>query len=465
MTDRAASWLRERLLGDRDAAGLAAFRVAIGLLALVSALRFLHYGWVDELFVRPRFFFTYSFAPFVQPLGATGMRVVFWTIAAAGALVAAGLFYRAAIATLFVAFTYVQLIDVTNYLNHYYLVSLLTLLMSFMPLGACWGLDGLLRARLTGQPARTTLPGWCYALLRTQVAVVYTYAGVAKLTSDWIVYAQPLDIWLSSRTSLPVLGPILAHPWAPHAMAWAGCLFDLTIAGWLSWCRSRPLAFAAVLGFHAVTRYLFPIGMFPFIMISAATIFFEPSWPRRFLPLAPPQPAPLVVWPTPRFAALVLVTGLYVALQVLAPLRTFIHAGNVHWHEQGMRFSWRVMVREKNASVLYYVDDLTTGRTVEVKPRRYLDARQEREFGTQPDLVLQLGRHIGREWEARAGGPVRVRAEVLVSLNGRRSQLLVDPELDLLEIDDAYAGRWILPEPKGSPPFLHGGERRATAGY
>ena len=465
MIERFTASLRERLLGQRDGAGLAAFRVAVGLLGLVSALRFLHYGWVDELFVQPRFFFTYSFASFVRPLDVIGMRAVFLVIAAASTLVAVGLFYRAAIVTFFVAFTYIQLVDVTNYLNHYYLVSLLALLMAWMPLGECYGLDGWLRARRAGEAVRTVLPGWCYAILRIQVAVVYTYAGIAKLTSDWLVYAQPLDIWLSSRTSLPLLGPVLAHPWAPHAMGWAGCLFDLTIAGWLSWRRSRPFAFAAVLVFHAITRYLFPIGMFPFIMVSAATIFFDPSWPRRFVRLAPAHVWPRAALSAPRFAALVLVFGLYAALQILVPLRAFAYGGNVHWHERGMRFSWRVMVREKNASVLYYVDDLTTGRTIEVKPRRYLDARQEREFGTQPDLVLQLGRHIGREWEARVDGPVRVRAEVLVSLNGRRSQLLVDPEVDLLTLDDPHAVSWILPEPPGPPPFVHGGERRATAGY
>ena len=61
-----------------------------------------------------------------------------------------------------------------------------------MPLGQAYGLDGLLRKR-----TRTTIPGWCYALLRFQVGIVYTYAGVAKLTEDWLYYAQPLDIWLA----------------------------------------------------------------------------------------------------------------------------------------------------------------------------------------------------------------------------------------------------------------------------
>ncbi len=457
MTETWAARVRRRLFEQRDAAALAAFRVGFGLLGLVSALRFLHYGWVDELFVRPRFFFTYAFAPFVEPLGATGMRAVFWVVAASSALVAAGLFYRAALAVFFVTFSYVQLIDVTNYLNHYYLVSLLALLLAFMPLGRTYGLDGWLRARRGKGAMPTTVPGWCHAVLRFQVGLVYTYAGVAKLTTDWLVHAQPLDIWLSSRSSMPVIGPMLAQPWAPHAMSWAGCLFDLTIAWWLLWRRTRAFAFVAVVVFHALTRYLFPIGMFPFIMVAGATAFFDPSWPRRFLRSPVPEAVGAGV-PASRFRRVGLaVFAVYAVIQVLVPLRAFAYGGNVHWHEQGMRFSWRVMVREKNASVSYLVDDPVTGRTTEVRPSVYLDQRQEREFGTQPDLVVQLARHIARERLAQTGRAVRVRAEVLVSLNGRRSKLLLDPDVDLSTAEVGLAkAPFILPAPTGSPPFLHG---------
>jgi len=439
----------------RDAAGLAAFRVFIGVLGTISALRFLHYGWVDALFVTPRFHFKYWFAPFVEPLSRTGMVTVFWIIAASGLLIALGLCYRLAIVTFLLAFSYVQLIDVTNYLNHYYLLSLLALLMTCMPLGQVYGLDGWLSARQNGLRPRTTLPGWCVAILRLQIAVVYTYAGVAKLTGDWLVHAQPLSIWLSARTSLPLVGPLLAEPWAPLAMSWLGCAFDLTIVCWLSWRKTRPWAFAALVMFHALTRHLFPIGMFPFIMVASASVLFEPGWPRRWLPL--PAATAWAKRPTsgPRLALGGAALALFALVQVLAPLRTFAYGGDVHWHEQGMRFSWRVMVREKNASVTYLVDDLRSGRTVEVSPRAYLDARQEREFATQPDLIAQLARHIARERSGKTGSPVRVRAEVLANLNGRRATLLLDPNVDLANTHESIApAPWILPIPEGQPSLL-----------
>lgn len=451
---------RGHLLAERDGLGLVAFRALFGLLGFVSAIRFLHYGWVDAFFVNPRFFFRFAFAPFVEPLGTGGMHAVFWIIAASSLLVAVGLFYRAAIATFFVAFTYVQLVDVTNYLNHYYLVSILALLMTAMPLGEVGSIDAWRRGR-----RRATLPGWCWTVLRFQVGVVYTFAGIAKLSPDWLVHAQPLDIWLSSRAGMPIVGPVLALPWMPHAMSWGGCLYDLTITGWLLATRTRPYAFAVVIAFHAMVGLLFPIGMFPYIMVACATVFFDPAWPRRFLGRAsaiaiePARGAPAGPW----FAPAAALFAVFAAIQILVPLRTFAQSGNVLWDEHGMRFSWRVMVREKNAVVTYLVEDPRTGRTIEVAPRAYLDARQEREFATQPDLVLQLGKQVGRDWEERTGGPVRVRAEVLASLNGRRTRHLVDPAVDLTKLEDA-GGDWILPAPVDAPPFLHGNRwRRASA--
>ena len=82
---RAIGWLSE----ERDAAGLAAFRVLFGSVVATSAGRFLAYGWVDEFFVKPRFTFHYLFAPGVPLLPAWAMHATFWVLLAAGVCVAA----------------------------------------------------------------------------------------------------------------------------------------------------------------------------------------------------------------------------------------------------------------------------------------------------------------------------------------------------------------------------------------
>ena len=120
-----------------------------------------------------------------------------------------------------------------------------------------------------------------------------------------------------------------------------------------------------------------------------------------------------------------------------------------------MRWSWRVMLREKNASVTYRVKNPVTGKVVEVPPRKYLTPRQERDFGTQPDLIVQLAKRIAADYTAREGVPVEVTVDALVSLNGRRAARLVDPNVDLARVEDGVApASWILPMPDEAPPQL-----------
>ena len=45
----------------------------------------------------------------------------------------------------------------------------------------------------------------------------------------------------------------------------------------------------AIVVFHVVTWRLFPIGVFPWLMIAASTVFFAPDWPRKLLTKVRPQ--------------------------------------------------------------------------------------------------------------------------------------------------------------------------------
>jgi vitamin K-dependent gamma-carboxylase len=448
MTD---AWSRLVTLASReiDGAWLALFRVLFGVTMSVSALRFLAYGWVDRFYVRPHFHFTYFGFEWVEPLPGPAMHAVFWALAALGLAIALGLFFRLS-AVLFVAlFTYVQLVDATMYLNHYYAACLFGLLLAISPAGRVLSIDA------GREGVQSTVPaGWLY-LVRFQVGVVYTFAGLAKATPDWLLHAQPLGIWLGSSTDLPIVGAFFAWDSAPLAMSWAGFLFDTTVVWFLLWRRTRVLAFAAVVVFHAMTSILFPIGMFPWIMVTAALVFFPPGLARAiFDRIVRPRPIDGIRARPSRFRhAFVALALAYCAVQVAIPLRTWAYGGNVLWHEQGMRFSWRVMVREKNGSVTYELHNPRTGRRWEVRPRDYLTALQEREMSGQPDLILQLAHRVRDDAERREGGPVEVRVRALVSLNGRRAAPLVDPDRDLAAVHDGFAdAEWILAPPAGPPP-------------
>ena len=92
-------------------------------------------------------------------------------------------------------------------------------------------------------------------------------------------------------------------------------------------------------------------------------------------------------------------------------------------HEQGMRFSWRVMLRAKGGSTTFIVKNPESGKVWHVSPRTYLTGIQESEMSGQPDLILQLAHHVKEDFELRGLGPVEVRTELRVGLNGRRSAI------------------------------------------
>ena len=270
-------------------ASLAAFRIAFGLIGLIAVVRFVANGWVDDVYILPAYHFTYARLRMDAAMACLGDVPALCPLGSGQPLRNAGLRYRLSIIAFFLLFTYVELIDQTTYLNHYYLVSLLSLIMVFLPMASVASLDSVCRGNRggdgggdspSGRVVGTTVPVAALWALRVQLALVYVFAGVAKLNPDWLLHAQPLTIWLYNSADTPFIGAFVREQWLAYALSWAGVFFDLTIVGWLLWRRTRPYAFAALVVFHVSTAVLFPaIGMFPWIMIGATLVFFNPDWP------------------------------------------------------------------------------------------------------------------------------------------------------------------------------------------
>jgi hypothetical protein len=188
------------------------------------------------------------------------------------------------------------------------------------------------------------------------------------------------------------------------------------------------------------------VGVFSFVMLAAITVFFDPSWPRR-LSARLARVAPFVVVEPRRqpgrlaFA----VAAVYLAVQFLVPLRFALYPGVANWTEQGFRFAWRVMLIEKAGQVEYEVI-AAPARRFHVFPREELTPLQLRQMATQPDMIADYARHLRERFESRGYRDVRVFAHAWVSFNGRRSQRLIDPTVDLSRAERTFAAKpWILP--------------------
>lgn len=439
-------WPR-RLLLPVDGSSLAVFRILFGSLLFVAVLRFFVHGWIGQLYIQPKIFFSFYGFSWIHPWPGWGMYLHFAALGFLALGIAAGFHYRFCIIFFFLGFSYVELLDVTNYLNHYYLVGLISFLMIFLPAQRVWSLDAK-----SGQASVPLVSLW---ILRGQLALVYFYAGLGKLQPDWLFQAQPLRIWLSARSGFPLVGPWLQEPWLAYAMSWTGAVYDLTIPLWLLWSRTRPWAFALVILFHAATAILFPaIGMFPFLMVVLTLVFFPPDWPRSLLekfgaagksvpPQSPVRNSPLRLHPLPAAALFC-----FFAWQVLWPLRSFAYPGNPLWTEEAYRFSWNVMLMEKSGQIEFSLVRPGSGRREIVDLNPWLTPLQQRMMSTQPDLILQAARHIAGFEKQRTGKNVEVYADSLVSLNGRAALPLIDPHANLAAQSDSFLPKpWILPLP------------------
>jgi hypothetical protein len=380
------------------------------------------------------------------------MYLHFAALGALAACIALGLFARAAAALFCAGFTFVFLLDQARYMNHLYLVCLVSGLLALVPAERAFSLDALRRP----DPRAPWVPAWAPGLLRAQFAIVYVFGGLAKLNPDWISGA-PMRLVLSGAPPLGPLEPLLATEWAVRFFTFGGLGFDLLVVPALLWRPTRPWAVAASVFFHLTNAWMFRIGIFPWTMLAATTLFLDPDWPRRVLarlgvasraPQPPPGP-PALAAPRGSLAALL---ALYLAVQVLLPLRHLLYPGDPSWTEEGHRFAWRMKLHVKHASPPRF-EVVADGARLRVDLARQLARWQALRMATRPHMIHHFARHLAELARAQGHERVQVFADVRVALNGRPPQPIVDPRVDLgAEPRSLAPAAWILPLDEPLPP-------------
>jgi hypothetical protein len=430
------------------AAPLSLFRMVFGLLLFGSIVRFWLKGWIHDLYIKPKYFFSFYGFEFVKSPGEF-TYLIFAICAMSALLFAVGYRYRIASICLFLSFTYIELIDKSTYLNHYYFVSMVCLLMIFLPANAYFSVDAYRSARLNAE----RIPKWTIDALKLFVCLLYFYAGLAKINSDWLIEAQPLKIWLPAKNDIPVIGFLFNYTWVAYAFCWLGCLYDLSIPFLLTRKSTRVFAYAAVVIFHLLTSLLFPIGMFPYIMIATAVIFLSADVHQSvlsnlgsLLKLSDNVLTPRREYAyTPLTSRIVLsVFALFFAFQVTMPFRYLLYPGELFWTEEGYRFSWRVMLIEKAGYAQFTVKD-ATGRIAVVDNRDFLTSLQEKMMSTQPDMILQYAHALRDHFTNEGFQSPEVYVDSYVTVNGRLGRPLVDPSVDLTKLKESFTHkRWLL---------------------
>jgi len=459
----------EKGLGDRlaywffkpvDISSLVFFRVAFGVLMIWEAQVYFSKGYIDLHFIQTEVQYTYYYFQWLSPLPGGWMYAVFAGIAITGAMIMTGLFYRWSAAVFTLLFTYMFLSEATRYMNHFYFICLLGLILTFVPAHRAFSFDVYRKPKLKSM----TAPAWALYWIRFQVAIVYIFGGMRKLNPDWVFAYQPMGIMLQNKKEkLPWIAPYLDDQPVWAVFAYGGLLLDLFIIPFLLWPRTRWLAFFAGCAFHVSNAVLFNIGVFPPLMICATAMFFPPNWPRRVFAkvFKRRMRLPSLEGGTQRVSqlegkqkALACFIAVYVIIQVVVPLRPFFYPGPMLWHDEYTKFSWNMMLSQKVPACIFRVVDLDTGEMWTVNAREKLFPNQMMMGLKNGSDIQQVAYHLRDEAKAMGRENVAVYARCLMSLNGRRPQPFVDDTVNLAaEPRTRGIKPWILPMQQELPDY------------
>lgn len=436
---------------EKSNAPIIVFRILFGLMMCFSTIRFMMMGWVNDFYIMPKTFFPFEGFYWLEPLSENGMYFIFGLMIVSSLGIMLGLYYRISASIFFLCFTYVELLDKSNYLNHYYFVSLMALLMIFLPANKRFSLDVYFN-KTTGTNKTSNLMLWAP---KAQLAIVYIFAGIAKLNADWLLHALPLKIWLPAQMHLPLIGELLKYEWVAYLFSWFGAIYDLFIVFFLLNNKTRKYAYFFVIVFHVLTRILFPIGMFPYIMIVSTLLFFSTDFHEKILK-GLSSAVGLKDFSTSSVSSKTTFNSffyyfllLFFFFQLLFPFRYLCYPGNLFWTEQGYRFSWRVMLMEKAGYATFYVEDSNTKKRLEVNNKEFLTTNQEKMMSTQSDMIVQYAHFLYQHYAQQGVSNPKIYADVYVNLNGRGSRRYINPDIDLSKEHNTWrAKKWILSDEK-----------------
>jgi len=430
--------LHNHLQQPVDNTSLVLFRMAFGLLIAVESFGAILTGWVRRAFIEPTFTFSFIGFEWLQPLSGNGMYYYYGLMGVLGLMVMVGLFYRYSLGLFTLLWWGTYLMQKTNYNNHYYLLILLCLLMLLVPAHRNASIDsGMDSGKLA-----INCPRWCVEVIKWQLLIVFTYAGLAKLYPGWL-QGDFISLAFSGKAHWPAVGSLLQLHEIQVLVIYGGIVYDLTIIPLMYMPKTRKFGLIASTAFHLFNSIVFGIGIFPYMMLAVLVLFFSTYlWQPRI---------PGYITEVPKYrsdscSALYPILVVYFALQLWLPVRHRFIQGDVFKTEEGHRMAWRMMLRFKSGTVSFNLVDKNTGNSWKVFPNEDLTTKQTNKLGGHPDMIWQFSQYLARTYAEQDITDLQIYVDSKYSLNGSVLKTLIDPKVDLLTVDWQRFGHnsWII---------------------
>lgn len=259
---------------------------------------------------------------------------------------------------------------------------------------------------------------------------------------------------------------------------WFGCIFDLSVAFFLIYERTRPCATIFATAFHLMNSRLFTIGMFPWVCLAELPLFYSVGWPRTtwtkivgflskkksdlpekkgFQSNSSKHPTPHVhtdkkVTFQQKLVVILMLT--YCGAQAFVPYSHFITEGYNNWTDGLYGYSWDMMVHAWDTILISIkVVDNNNQRYHFLEP--YIFTETER-WTKHADMAYQYAHCIRERLEQEflsnkksilTSPNISIYFDIWSSLNGRFQQRIFNPYVDILQANWSAWQRtdWVLP--------------------
>jgi len=433
----------QRLLFKQiDNSALVVFRIIFGLLCFLESVGAILTGWVQRVMIAPKFTFSFIGFEWLQPLPGQWMYIYYMIMGVFGLGIMLGYKYRLSIFSFTLMWSAVYLMQKSAYNNHYYLLMIFSMLMVFLPAHHYASIDAAQNSNIK----KGYMPQWCKWLIISLLFIIYTYAALAKFYPDWLNFTFIKNL-MATRAHFPVIGQVLQQHWVHVFLTYGGILFDGLVIPLLIFRPTRKFAFLAALFFHLFNSIVLHIGIFPYLALAFSLFFFDSEkiqsiflrskvYYNKAEVIIPKQAKPIS-----------LMLAMFLSINIILPLRHHYFIDDVLWTEEGHRLSWRMMLRSKRGVATYKVYDKKTKETTTVKLSDFLTPKQQQGVTTKPDMIWQFAQYLKQHYAELGKEDVAVYVDCFVSVNGRPSKRLINPNVDLASKDWSHLkhSSWVLP--------------------
>lgn len=421
---------------------LVALRIAFGFTMSAWGILMILTGRVSEVFSRQVVHFPYEGLEWMRPLPYWGMIAVFLIISISALMLAAGWFFRISSTVFAVLFAYVSFIDKASYLSYYYLVMLLALMLTFSPAHRLFSIDLIRKPTLRVDYA----PSWLLLVFKAQVIMVFFFAGMAKLNSDWLYSGIPVSLWLQDIVlQLGFESEIIANNgWLAIILSWVLVIFDFLLPHFLLDPKTSTRAFWAVVVVQLLGMILLPTGIFPLLVVLSCTVFLPAEKIHRFVSgvsyflydifqfkgdVFKPGGSYMLEFRYKRLFPVIAMV--FLSVQVLIPVGMYLNMGSIRWADTAFHFSWDVRINHHRNSLVFYKIDKSTGSTVPISIDKFLTPIQQQRMAEDPVMVKSFINQLKQEPEL---GAAEIEARSCISVNGREPNCVTynDETLSLL---------------------------------